>query len=304
LDIIGKNFNVLASVIPQEDFDTNEEQFKRTKAKEELLFKKLAEEIGNEGVEKYKAKKALEPVALSSLSSNLSKGILIEDVNMKWSNDYKSFYSVGKIKVASILKHEVNREVPGYIEIRKTIRGDVVNILLEPTYGNWYFITYEDNRLGITTANADLNAQLASKSKGEMPDRSKFFFVQSGQMEKKQFEIGFAERYQAERLSDEQALDTLKDQTQDTLSEEQELIEEPQEEKTPEIKAEKKRKKKDVTSDVNDEFKGDESYDQYKVDETDTTYEQEEERKKKEQSSAEEKQQMQRDQQKLKDLLK
>lgn len=306
LDIIGKNFSVLASVIPKEDFDMNEEQFKKSKEKEELLFKKLAEEIGNEGVEKYKAKKVLAPVPLSSLSSTFSKGILIQDVDMKWSNDYKSFYSVGKIKVANILKNEIDREVPGYVEIRKTIRGDVVNILLEPTYGNWYFITYEDNRMAVTTGNADLNAQLAAKSKGEMPDRSKFYFVQAEQMEKKQFEVGFAERYKAEKLSDGEQ--TSEEQVEDTLKEEEKsILDEPVEESQEELndtKKKKDRKKKDVTSDVNDEFNKNESYDKYKVDETDTNYEQEQEKKKKEQSSAEEKQQMLRDQQKLKDLLK
>ena len=304
LDIIGKNLSLIASIMPQESFDVTEEQFKKTKAKEDLLFKKLAEEIGDDGIEKYKAKKSLEPVTLSSLSSDFSKSILIQDVDMKWSNDYKSFYSVGKFKVASVLKNEVNKEMPGYIEIRKTIRGDVINILLEPTYGNWFFITYEDNRLAIVTGNADLNTQLEAKSKGEMADRTKFYYVQAGAMEKKQFELGFAERYGAERLSKEVVEDTT-GAVEDSLQNEEEL-EEPgvgETNDSTDQTTQKARKKKDVTSDVNDEFNSKESYDEYKVNETDTNYEQEE-AKKKEQSSAEQKLQMQRDQQKLKDMLK
>jgi len=306
LDIIGKNFSIIASVMPQESFNMTESQLQKTKFKEELLYRKIAEEIGNDGVEKYKAKKVLEPVTLSSLSSVFNKSILIEDVDLKWSNDYKAFYSVGKIKVASILKNEISKEMPGYVEIRKTVRGDVINILLEPTYGNWFFISYEDNRLAIATGNADLNSQLAAKSKGEMPDRTKFYFVQAEPMEKKQFEVGFSERYHADKLSDHEEIEEKKD----TLLEQQELLEEPgvgedrEEEVIEETKPKKARKKKDVTSDVDDEFNKDESFDQYKVDETDTNYEQEQEKKKKEQSSAEEKQQMLRDQQKLKDMLK
>ena len=305
-DIIGKNFNVLASVIPQESFDMNEQDLQKSKLKEELLFKKLSEEIGNDGVEKYKSKKALEQVALSSLSSTFSKGILIKGVDMKWSNEYKSFYSVGKIDVASILKNEVNREVPGYVEIRKTIRGDVINILLEPSYGNWYFITYEDNRFAVTTGNGDLNSQLAAKSKGEMADRSKFYYVQAEQMEKKQFQVGFAERYNAAKLNDDvieekptEESDSLAIESIDDLQ-----LETPQEEKVEEDKSNKDRKKKDVTSDVNDEFNKKDSYDQYKVNETDTNYEQEEAEKKKKETTIEDQQQKQRDQQKLKDLLK
>jgi hypothetical protein len=304
-EIIGKNFNVLASVIPQQSFDMNEAEYQKSKLKEEQLFRKLSEEIGNDGVEKYKAKKALEPVTIGSLSSTFNKGILLQDVEMKWSNEYKSFYSVGKIHVSSILKNEVNREVPGYVEIRKTLRGDVINILLEPTYGNWYFITYEDNRFAVTTGNGDLNSQIASKSKGEMPDRSKFYFVQAEQMEKRQFEVGFADRYKAEKLSEEREVE------KDSSAVEEELeipevgeTEEPVEEKVDEKKPKKDRKKKNVTSDVNDEFNGDESYDKYKVDETDTNYEQEEAERKKKEVTREDQEQKKIDQQKLKDLLK
>ncbi|MDF2454241.1 MAG: hypothetical protein K0R51_234 [Cytophagaceae bacterium] len=301
LEMLGKNMNILAASLPVEELDMNETAYAKTKDKEALLDRKLSEEIGEQGIAKYKEKKALGPVPLSTLSSTFSKGILLQEVEMKWSEEYKAFYSTGKIHVTSVMKNEVNRKIPGYVEIRKTIKGDVVNILLEASYGNWYFISYDDNRLAIVTGNSDLNDQLAAKSKGEMPDRSKFFFVKGEVMEKKQFENAFAERYKATRLSDEPAEETQ--EPQDTVVEEKEEPGVGEEEPVEETEEEIERKKKNVTDGVDDEFDNKESYDQYKVNETDTNYEQEEEKKKKE-FSKEQQEQKQRDQQKLRDMLK
>ncbi|MDB5273004.1 MAG: hypothetical protein JWO58_1371, partial [Chitinophagaceae bacterium] len=304
LDALGKNMNILAASLPVDELDMNETAYAKTQQKENLLYKKLSEEIGEQGVAKYKEQKAFAPVPLYSLSSVFSKGIVLQDVDMKWSEEYKSFYSAGKIYVTSILKNEVNRKIPGYIEIRKTLKGDVVNILLEASYGNWYFIGYEDNRLSIVTGNSDLNGQLAAKSKGEMPDRSKFFFVNGEAMEKKQFTNTFAERYGVDKLSDDEVEEPKQEEMQEQELEEPGSVGEEEDTTTEEAAPEINRKKKDVTEGVDDEFDAkDKSYDKYKVNETDTNYEQEEEKKKKE-FSKQQQEQKQRDQQKLKDMLK
>ena len=300
LDALGKNMNILAASIPAEELDMSEAAYANTLQKETLLNKKLSEQIGEQGVEKYKAQKSLGPVPLYTLSSVFSKGILIQDVDMNWSEEYKAFYSTGKIYVTSILKNEINRKIPGYIEIRKTLKGDVINILLEASFGNWYFISYEDNRLSIVTGNEDLNTQLASKSKGEMPDRSKFFFVKGEAMEKKQFANAFVERYQVDRLTEEDQAEPQQEELQEQEMEEPGVGEDGGE---PSTEEEKPRQKKDVTEGVDDQFDKKESYDKYKVNETDTNYEQEQEQKKKE-FSKEQQEQKKRDQQRLKDMLK
>ena len=133
-----------------------------------------------------------------------------------------------------------------------------------------------------------------------MPDRSKFFFVNGTEMEKKQFANAFAERYNVDKLSN----DEVEEPKQEEMEEEDQPagVGDDTEETTPGEQVE--RKKKDVTDGVDDEFDAkDKSYDKYKVNETDTNYEQDEEKKKKE-FSKQQQEQKQRDQQKLKDMLK
>lgn len=83
----------------------------------------------------------------------------------------------------------------GYVEIKKSVNGDVVNIYLEPTPRDWYFISYENNRLSIVSSSDEVNAAVAKKSKGEMPTRDKFFYVNGEVMEKAMFVRKFEENY-------------------------------------------------------------------------------------------------------------
>ena len=83
----------------------------------------------------------------------------------------------------------------GYVEIRKATTGDVINIYIETAPDNWYFITYEDNRLGMESSSDEVNAAVRKKSKGELPDRSKFFVVEAEPIEKQRFMKHFKENY-------------------------------------------------------------------------------------------------------------
>ncbi|MBC7451725.1 MAG: hypothetical protein H7259_09580 [Cytophagales bacterium] len=83
----------------------------------------------------------------------------------------------------------------GYIEIKKTSKGDVITIYLEPVPGTWYYITYDENRLAMASSIEEVNTAIASKTKGEMPDRSKFFMVKAEGMEVNKFVNSYRERY-------------------------------------------------------------------------------------------------------------
>jgi hypothetical protein len=302
MEIVGKHLKELSAFLPQPELDQSEAAYEKSKQKEDLLYRSIAEKIDNDGVEKFKLKKGMGPTSIMLASADFTKGLCIQHVEMKWSEEYKSFYSVGKLQVSNIMKNEINREIPGYVELRKTVNGDVINILLEPSYGNWYFFTYEDNRLAMTGSSGDVKSKLAAKSKGEMADRTKFFFVHAEDMEKNQFQVGFKERYHAVDLDEKPKEDTLVAPQQDTLQvndslntgQNSDIQAKPVEEKV----------KKDVTSDVNDEFNSKDNYDQYKVDETDTNYEQEQQKKKKKEFSEAEREQQKRDRDALREMLK
>ncbi|HWZ21679.1 MAG TPA: hypothetical protein VNW06_03445, partial [Cytophagaceae bacterium] len=164
-------------------------------ADNESLYGKIAGIVGQNGLDNYKNKMSLGLASLSGLNGEMGKSFVFSKVNMKWSSDYKAFYSVGKIELADIQKTSIKKSINGYIEIRKTAKGDVVNIYMEPTPNNWHFITYSDNRLACASSSEDVNTAIKAKSKGELPDRTKFYFVAAEAIEKGKFLHEFKNHY-------------------------------------------------------------------------------------------------------------
>jgi len=197
---IGTNlYSVTEMMQSNESSSITEEAFgsvgSNTNNKDDVMYRKLAEFIDNSGVDNYKSLRASGSVPLANLNSDFAKSILFSDINMKWSPEYKAFYSIGDITVSNILKTNVNKSVKGYVEIKKTSKGDIITIYLKPDYQNWYYITYDENRLAMASSSDEVNKVITSKTKGEMPDRSKFFMVKAEPMEVNKFVNGFRERY-------------------------------------------------------------------------------------------------------------
>ena len=52
---------------------------------------------------------------------------------------------------------DLNMEVDGFVEIKKTPEGEVINILLQLTDGTWYYFTYDGFSLGTYSSNTAYN---------------------------------------------------------------------------------------------------------------------------------------------------
>jgi len=192
---IGQNLKSAAASI-QDTIAPSEEDYEQWDKKKQLLPYRLAEIIGDKGVEGYKAMGSVGNVPLSTVASDFSKAIVISDADFKWNHEFNAWYSVGKIKVSNFLKEEINKSMDGYIEIRKAGDRDVVNIYLEPTPSSWYYISYDNNRLGIITSSDETNTLVAKKAaKVEPETREKFYYILGTAMEKAQFVKFFEENY-------------------------------------------------------------------------------------------------------------
>lgn len=287
-------------LLPQDSILPSPEQ---QMAYNESLFGKVAGIVGQSGLESYKSKMNMGAGALNALNSEMGKSITFSKVNMKWSPVYKSFYSVGKLEIAGMQKTELKKTIKGYIEIRKTAKGDVVNIYLEPTPNIWQFITYSDNRLACITSSDDVNTVIRGKSKGEMPDRSKFYFVAAEPIEKQKFIHEFKNHYLNE--SEEQI---QKEETEQEVEQEKKKEPEPGDIdiNEPEIGKEETPKPKETTpppTTTKKKKKKEENYDQYKLPDQNNEPAPELESEK-EKPTIEDQQQKQQDQQKMKDLFK
>src|SRR6185437_3513892 len=192
IEAFGKEIKTAASYMP---VDSVQESFVQMEKNQQDLYLKLAQLEGEKTLADYKAKSAVGHVALPGMYPDLAKTIVLSDVNFKWNRQFKAWYNIGKIEVSNFGKEDINKKLKGYVEIRKAESGDIINVYIETTPENWYFISYEENRLSMQSSSDNVNSAIAKRSKGEMPDRSKFFIVVGEPMEKQKFINHFQENY-------------------------------------------------------------------------------------------------------------
>ncbi|HSZ25597.1 MAG TPA: hypothetical protein VK766_07770 [Cytophagaceae bacterium] len=273
-------------------------------ADNERLNGKIAGIVGQKGLDNYQTKLALGYANLNGLNSSMGKSITFSTVNLKWSPAFKAFYSVGKLQLAGMQKTDINKEINGFIEIRKTSKGDVVNIYMEPTPDNWEFITYSDNRLACISSDESANKVIRGASKGEMPDRSKFYYVSAELIEKQKFIIEFKAHYLNEAENE-----TEQEETQPEAGKEKKKELQPGDidVNEPEIGKEEKPAPAATptpTTTKSKKKKKEKNYDQYKLPDQNNEPAPDLKEDEKNAPTIEDQQQKQQDQQKLKDLFK
>lgn len=133
----------------------------------ELIYR-VAEFMGDEATRKWDQSYQSIPTSLLNASGGaLNTDLVISGVNLKWSKQNKAFYSEGKIKVSNVSNVDLNMELDGYMEIRKTPEGDVMNLLLEMTDGTWYYFMYDGFQLETFSSNDAFNAQISNINTGK-----------------------------------------------------------------------------------------------------------------------------------------
>jgi len=145
--------------------------------KTKLLYK-AAEIIGNKAANNYDEKSQNDYVSLVSMSNELVKPLVISDVNLKWSDTDKAFYNPldSKIGVSNIGKNDINAKLEGFIEIRKTENGDILNVFLKAS-SVWYYMSYTDNLLVLYSNNDEFNEIVKSKTNVDKAKIGEYIFV-------------------------------------------------------------------------------------------------------------------------------
>jgi hypothetical protein len=132
----------------------------------DALMVKLGSLYGHKAVETYRTRGAFEHVPLHTAFPKIAPAMLtLTKVNLKWSGEQNTFYSVGKVGVANIGAADVNAEMDGYIEIRKNPEGDDVYVYLEATPEVWYYFGFLKNQMGAMSSDGEFNAQITAKAK-------------------------------------------------------------------------------------------------------------------------------------------
>ncbi|TDB68965.1 hypothetical protein [Arundinibacter roseus] len=158
------------------------------------LTLKLAALIGQKAADEYLTKTAGEYKPLYEASNLLDVPLVISNLALRWSDVHSSYFSMGKIGVSNMGRSDINAQMDGMFELRKTDRGDEFSMYLEVSPDVWYYLDYSQKQLGLVSSEMDFNDQILAKSKNVKTKDMEL--IQLGFEEKAMFMDRFYDFYQ------------------------------------------------------------------------------------------------------------
>ena len=128
---------------------------------------KLLPLIGQKAVDDYRAKSQNQHVSLALASPKLNAALVLANADLRWSEKFNAFYSIGPLGVSNIQTTDINAQMDGFVEIRKTLNGDEVSIYVEASPDVWVFYDFKPSNTGagqlaIITSEQDLNDRITA----------------------------------------------------------------------------------------------------------------------------------------------
>ena len=178
-----------------QNIQTVKEIKRRNLNETDTLFNRVAELVGDKDIKSYLAKSARvsEPLPFYQISKKLLKPIVLSEVPLKWSTEFHTFHSHGKIGLMSILDKEFDTQVDGFCEIRKNPNGDAFTLYLHVSPTLWYFFDLDQDNLLMISSDETFNAEVEAKAKPG--SKGKFGMELAGIDQKEAFLQKFKEVY-------------------------------------------------------------------------------------------------------------
>jgi hypothetical protein len=162
----------------------------------ELLYK-IGDIVGERAVKDFEQRSLQGGVSLTSIPS-LVAPMVFANVNLKWSQKYKAFYSDGALGMSHILKTDINGGFEGFMEIRKNEDGSpVFHVFIKASPESWYYFGYEDNRLMIQSSNEAFNTLVSKKTNAAKAKLGELVFIPGSDDETLEFINRFRKQYYA-----------------------------------------------------------------------------------------------------------
>jgi hypothetical protein len=160
----------------------------------ELLYK-IADLVGERAAKDYEQKSLQGYVSLGTLTP-LAKPLVFSNVNLKWSQKQKAFYSEGTLGMSNIGRQDINGAFEGFMEVKKTEDGaPVFNVFIKASPEAWYYFGFEDNRLMVHSSNSDFNTIIAKKSNAGKAKVGEVAFIPGSDDETLTFINRFRQQY-------------------------------------------------------------------------------------------------------------
>jgi hypothetical protein len=159
-------FMVLDSNIPTQAFDVMAKEIQDVVVTQgadeglgdqtELLYK-MANIVGERITRDYEQRSLEGYVSLGTVQP-LVKPLVISNVNLKWSEKHKAFYSEGTIGISNILNKDINGAFEGFLEIKRDQDGvEMMNLFFKASGDVWYYIGFEGSRMLVHAASNEFN---------------------------------------------------------------------------------------------------------------------------------------------------
>lgn len=156
----------------------------------ELLYK-VADIVGEREARAYEEASQKAYVSLGTLAAT-AKPLNFANVNLKWSQGFKAFYSEGNLGVSNIGRNDINGAFEGFMEVKKNEDGlPVFNVFIKASPESWYSFSYEDNRLLMHSSNQAFNSIISKKTNSGKAKVGELIFVPGSDDET----LGFINRF-------------------------------------------------------------------------------------------------------------
>lgn len=186
LDIVGQNIKDAARYIGT----------KNAVLFNDSLYENVANLSSEKSGQKFKEESQSLFVPLNEAAKSLASGIVLNNVKLEYSKVQRAWFSKGALAISNINNININSILNGYLEIKKSRSGDVVNLYIELNETTWYYFSYKNNALFTTSANTaynnyvdEKNTQLKNEIKGA------YFFAPASNSHKKRFIKNFVTNY-------------------------------------------------------------------------------------------------------------
>ena len=141
-----------------------------TKSQNTLL--KIAAQAGAKEAQTFQKRFAPNDYGIADV---ISKTMVLSDVTMNWSPDQQTFYSVGNIGLAAVLKEEIDVKTTGYLEIPQTGNRDEFTLYFELDPDKWYYFQFDGRTLKTLSSNEEYNTLITdpkAKDKFDLADQA------------------------------------------------------------------------------------------------------------------------------------
>jgi hypothetical protein len=147
--------------------ETNLEEQNSTAADDDPdnLNRKLSALIGQKAVDAYVKLTTAGYKPIYDASPLLDVPMVLSNVDLRWSPVHQAYYSQGPIGVSNFGKNNVNAQMEGVLEIRRSIEGDEFSLYLQASPDVWYYFDYKQKEFGVISSQIEFNDQLAAKAR-------------------------------------------------------------------------------------------------------------------------------------------